>query len=267
MFSRMVALEGTAKCLVPFTMPDGFNWFLEDIAYYTFLLVFLCTFMPKGSKTTRKHIAARGNVGQCVGTTTTRPGTIPIPKKICPYQALQGCGGASSSKGDATLLALLFATAHQFEFFACGAAEQSLFRVGQSLLEVDEALQVDLADAVRARQIDQACKLVEVLTHRREPERDGWFAGVLLLLHGNESTNVAPDFVEGIDAAHTGIRLACRAVHGEPVFIQTGIDQLLAALRGQRDPIRVKEHVGSPCLEITNHPRQVFVEQRLAQAV
>src|SRR5258707_1391868 len=98
-----------------------------------------------------------------------------------------------------------------------------------------------------------------------------WFlediAYYVLLLHGNESTNVAPDFVESIDAAHTGIRLACRAVHGEPVFIQTGIDQLLAPLRGQRDPIGVKEHVGSPCLEITNHLRQVFVEQRLAQAV
>src|SRR3989442_5735052 len=150
MFSRMVALECVAKCLIPFTTPDRLYWFLKDIAYYTFLLVFLCTFMPKGSKTTRKHIAARGNVGQCLGTTTTRPGTIPFPKKICTYQALQGCGGASSSKGDAMLLAPLFATAHLFEFFACGAAEQVLFRVGQSLLEVNEALQVDLAYAVLA---------------------------------------------------------------------------------------------------------------------
>src|SRR5215470_10352804 len=148
----MVALEGAAKCLVPLTVPDGFYWFLEDIAYYALLLVLLCAFMSKGGKTTRKHISARSDVGQCVGTPATRPRAI---TKIA-YQAFQGCGCASSSKGDATLLTHLFAMAHQFEFFACGAAEQGLFRVGKALLEVDEALQVDLADAVRARQIDQA---------------------------------------------------------------------------------------------------------------
>ena len=131
----MIAFEGAAKCLVPFTMPDGLDWFLEDVTYYTFLLIFFCTGMSKGSKTTRKHIAAGGNVGQGVGALTTRPGTIAIPQKICPYQALQGCGGASSSKGDATLLTPLFATTHQLEFFVCGAAEQRLFRVGQSLIE------------------------------------------------------------------------------------------------------------------------------------
>src|SRR5258706_12735598 len=162
--------------------------------------------MSKGGKTTRKHIPTRGDVGQCVGTPATRPRAI---AKIA-YQAFQGCSCASSSKVDATLLTHLFATAHQFEFFACGAAEQGLFRVGKSLLEIDEALQEDLADAVRTRQIDQVCKFVEVLTNRRKPERVGWFAAFLLLLHVKESTHVVSDFVESIDSTHTRIRVACR---------------------------------------------------------
>src|SRR6266699_2647164 len=45
---RMVALESAAKCLVPLTTPDGLYWFLVDIPYYAFLLVFFCTFMSKG---------------------------------------------------------------------------------------------------------------------------------------------------------------------------------------------------------------------------
>ena len=75
-----------------------------------------------------------------------------------------------------------------------------------------------------------------------------------------KGTDVLPDFVKGIDAAHTGIHLACCAIYGEPILIQTGINQVLAALCGQCDPIGVKEHIGSSRLEIANHLWQVFVE-------
>ena len=72
----MIALEGPEKCFVALTMPDLLDWFLEDIAQHTLLLVLPGTLMPKGSKTTRKHILARSDVGKRIGTATTRPWSI-----------------------------------------------------------------------------------------------------------------------------------------------------------------------------------------------
>src|SRR5437879_3780742 len=62
----MIALESLAKCLISLTVPDGLNWFLEDVAQYTLLFVLLSTPMPKRSETARKDITTRGNVGQRV---------------------------------------------------------------------------------------------------------------------------------------------------------------------------------------------------------
>ncbi len=64
-----------------------------------------------------------------------------------------------------------------------------------------------------------------------------------------------------------GIRLRCGAVHREPIFIQTGIDERLTTFGVEEDTIGVEEHVGSSRLEVANHTGQVFVEQWLAQAV
>src|SRR3989442_4045827 len=112
----MIALEGSAKCFVALTMPDHLDWFLEDIAQYTFLLVLPGTLMPKGSKTTRKHITARSDIGKRIRTATTRP--WPITK--ISYQALQGCDRASGVEGHAELFTFLLATMDEIKFFACG---------------------------------------------------------------------------------------------------------------------------------------------------
>ena len=116
---RMIALECLAKCLIAFTMPDGLDWFLEDVAQYTLLFVLLSTSMPKRSETARKDITTRGNVGQRVG--TTAPGPWAIPK--ISYEAFDGCGGACRIEGDASFLTYLLAAPYHFQFFACGATE------------------------------------------------------------------------------------------------------------------------------------------------
>src|SRR5260370_42275080 len=93
----MIALESPAKCLIPLTMPDSLYRLLKDVPQYTLLLILPGAPMPERRKTTREHIPARSNVGQRVGTSTARPGTIP---KI-PYQAPQGRGGACRNKVNA----------------------------------------------------------------------------------------------------------------------------------------------------------------------
>src|SRR6266566_9573808 len=136
MLRGMIALEGTAKCFISLTAPDGLYWFLEDVPQHTFVLILPGAPMPKRSKTTREHIPARGNVGQRVGTMATGPGAI---TKI-PYQALHGCSGTGRAEGDTALLAHLLAPAHEFQFFASGATEQRLLRVGQPAFKVNKSL-------------------------------------------------------------------------------------------------------------------------------
>src|SRR3989440_575622 len=116
-------------------------------------------------------------------------------------------------------------------------------------------------------QVDESGQFVQVLFHSGEPQRDCWFAGVLFLLSGNEGADIAPDFSEGVYTAHTGIRFARCAVHRETVFIQSSIDQFLAPPGIEQYPIRVKEYINPACFEVTNHLRQVFIEQWFAQAV
>ena len=45
----------------------------------------------------------------------------------------------------------------------------------------------------------------------------------------DKGTDVTPDFIKGIDAAHMGIRFTGRAIHREAIFVQSRIDQRLAA--------------------------------------
>jgi hypothetical protein len=47
----MVALESLAECLVAFAVPDGLDWFLENVAQYALFFVLLSTSMAKRSKT------------------------------------------------------------------------------------------------------------------------------------------------------------------------------------------------------------------------
>src|SRR6266516_3620885 len=122
----MLALESLAKCLVLLTIPDGFYRFLKDVSQHSLLLILSGAFMTKGRKTTRQDITARGNVSQCVGTLTSRPGAI---TKI-PYQALQRCGGTGRIENDTALFARFLTLAHEFQFFTSGSSEQCLFRVG-----------------------------------------------------------------------------------------------------------------------------------------
>src|SRR5947209_14876033 len=102
---RMIALESLAKCLIAFTMPDGLDWFLEDVAQYALLFIFFGTSMSKRSKTAREYVTTRGNVGQSVGTAAPGPGTIP---KI-PYETLDRRGGACRVESDAPFLTQLLA--------------------------------------------------------------------------------------------------------------------------------------------------------------
>src|ERR1700686_4894934 len=95
----LIALERPAKLFVSLTVPDGLNWFLEDVPQHAFLPVLPGAFMAERGKTTGEHIAARGNVGQRVGAPAPRP--WPLTK--IPHEALYGCGGAGRSEGDATL--------------------------------------------------------------------------------------------------------------------------------------------------------------------
>src|SRR6266487_1800305 len=259
----MIALKSPAKSLIPLAVPDSLYWLLEDVPQHTLLLILPGVPMPERCKTTREHIPARSNVGQCVGTSTARPGTIP---KI-PYQALQGRGGACRIEDHATFLTHLLTSTHQLQFFARGTAEQALFRVGQPSFEEDESLHIDLAYAMLVCQIDKRRQFAQVSFHSGEPQGDGRFARELFLLNGSEGADVAPDFIEGVYTAHPGIRLTRRAVHRETIFIQPSLDQFLAPLRIEQDAVGVKQHIGSACFEIANHARQLFVEQWLTQTV
>src|SRR5215831_6647187 len=73
----VIALERLAECLIPLAVPDSLYRLLEDVPQHALLLVFPGAPMSEGRKTTREHIAARGNVGQRVGTPATGPGAIP----------------------------------------------------------------------------------------------------------------------------------------------------------------------------------------------
>ena len=106
----MIALESPAKCLIPLAVPDSLYWLLEDVPQHTLLLILPGVPMPERCKTTREHIPARSNVGQCVGTSTARPGTIP---KIS-YEAFQGRSSAGSAEGDATLFTGLLTMMYKF---------------------------------------------------------------------------------------------------------------------------------------------------------
>src|SRR5579863_131315 len=258
---RMVTLERPAKRLVALTMPDGLYWFPEDVSQHALFTVLPGAFMAERRKTTGKDIAARSNVGQCVGTPAARPGTV---AKV-PHKALYGRRGACRIEGNAALYTLPLAVTYKFKFFARGAAEQGLFRIGQPALEVDQTLEINFAYAVLICQLDEARQFVQILLHGGEPERDGRFAGVLLSLAGYEGADIAPDLIKGVHPAHVGIGLTRRTVHREAIFIQPGVDQFLASPRRERDAIGVKEHVGPARFEIANHARQLFIEQRFAQ--
>src|SRR5437868_4850828 len=116
---RMIALECLAKCLIAFTMPDGLDWFLEDVAQHALLFIFFGTSMSKRSETARKYVTTRSNIGQSVGTAAPGPGAIP---KIA-YEALNRRGGACRVESDTAFLTHLFAAPDHFQLFARGATE------------------------------------------------------------------------------------------------------------------------------------------------
>ena len=109
-FRGMGALKGLSKGLIAFAAPDGLDRFLKDVSEDAFLAILCCASVSKGGKATGEDIAARGDVGQGVGPTTARPGTVP---KIS-YEAFQGRSSASSAEGDATLFTRLLAAMDKF---------------------------------------------------------------------------------------------------------------------------------------------------------
>src|SRR3984893_11928279 len=106
----MSALKGLSKGLIGFTAPDGLGRFLTDVSEHAFLAILFCASVSKGGKATGEDIAARSDIGQGIGSSTTRPGTIP---KFS-YEAFQGSSSAGSAEGDATLFTGLLTMMYKF---------------------------------------------------------------------------------------------------------------------------------------------------------
>jgi len=106
----MIALKGLSKGLIALTGPDGLNRFLKDVSEHALLAVLLCASVSKRGKATGEDIAARSDIGQGIGSSTARPGTIP---KFS-YEAFQGRSSAGSAEGDATLFTGLLTTMYKF---------------------------------------------------------------------------------------------------------------------------------------------------------
>ena len=106
----MIGLKGPSKGLIAFTAPDGLDRFLKDVSEHTFLAILLCASVAKGGKATGEDIAARSDIGQAIGSSTARPGTIP---KLS-YEAFQGRSSAGCAEGDATLFTGLLTTMYKF---------------------------------------------------------------------------------------------------------------------------------------------------------
>ncbi len=106
----MIALKGLSKGLIALTEPDGLDRFLKDVSEHALLAILLCASVSKGGKATGEDIAARRDIGQAIGSSTARPGTIP---KIS-YEAFQGRSSACSAEGDATLFTRLLTTMYKF---------------------------------------------------------------------------------------------------------------------------------------------------------
>src|SRR4029077_336704 len=55
--------------------------------------------------------------------------------------------------------------------------------------------------------------------------------------------------------------------HRETIFIQSCLDQRSPTFLGEQNAIRVEKHIGTTLLEIANHQRQLFIEQRLSKSM
>src|SRR6185437_2255426 len=107
----------------------------------------------------------------------------------------------------------------------------------------------------------------EVLSQRREPERDAGALDAELPLQGEESAEVLHDPLERRHAAHSEIGLPRRGVQGGSILVKAGIDKELLAAGCQEDDVGIEQDVDAAFLEVTDHLRQVRVQQRLAEAV
>src|SRR5712692_11473751 len=156
---------------------------------------------------------------------------------------------------------------YQCQLLRGRTAEERLFGACQSLLEVNQALHIDLAYTMFTGQVDQTWQLVQILTHGSEPERDSWLSGVLHLLHGNEGTHIAPYFVKGVYASHMSIGLSRSTVHREAILVEASINECLATFGIEQNTVGVEENIGASIFQIANHARQLFVQQRFTKPV
>src|SRR5215471_1540317 len=96
---------------------------------------------------------------------------------------------------------------------------------GQTLLKIDQALQMDLRYPILMSLLDQRGQFVQIFAHSSEPERDRRFAGLLSLLQRKKVADVAPDLLKSIYSAYMSIGLARRPIHREAIFVEARVNE------------------------------------------
>ena len=169
---------------------------------------------------------------------------------------VEPCGGGGRS-GDADQLA----------FLATEARVQGLFLGGEPEPVVHQTLQVDSARAHPRGEWDEPRNFFEIVLHHREPERDAGMRHPSLFLQRTQALKVRHDLVKGIGAPDAGVRRRGASVERHAQLVEARGNQGVGACHRQTDRIGVEEDGGATRVKVSDHPRQIAVEERLTDAV
>src|SRR5262249_1559084 len=136
-------------------------------------------------------------------------------------------------------------------FLAIELLEERRLHACQALTlgEINQALEIDLADTDFAREPHERRQLRDGLLEARQPERDPRLPAVRCRLHGGKGANVAHDSVEHVAATYEreGPRLG--RVERDAELVQPRIDELPALAAREQRPVRVEQHVSAAILQ------------------
>ena len=135
------------------------------------------------------------------------------------------------------------------------------------VLEIDQALEVDLLHADVGGDAHECRQLGNRLLEAGEPGRDARALVALAHLQLAEAAHIAQDTVEEIGAAdgEEGFRIG--GVERHPQLIEAGVDQRTAVPVVEHGAVGIEQNVGAAILQVAHHLRQVLHQHRLADAM
>src|SRR5215475_7671068 len=257
-----IGVERRPERLVGRAIPNGSQTRLRGVAQRIVLVAVL----GEGGNAAGQGATVGREVHHRPGTTAQGPGALVCVagKAFVGFRCPRGVKSDAERVGELRCgieIALLLAI-HSFKQRLIGAREAD-----GVLVEIDEPLQIDLADTDVVGDAHEVAELRDRLLEAGEPQRDAWACEPFAPLHMGESAHIAHDAIEVVLAANAKKRAGLGGIERDTELIEARVAEFAPLPGSECGTVGVEEHVGAACLEIANHARQRLHEHGLTDAV